>query len=527
MGYFIAVLLILFLTPPAYADTHAAATCANTTGDYTVQAAVNAADDGDTVTVPAGSCTWDAPLEINKAIILQGAGQGVTNITSGLGDEDNKGVIYYNPTTADSAHRFRITGFTIDTNQNANGIYLNNATATPETIRIDHNTITSIGSTGGTRRGIYISGTFYGVIDNNTITALDGKIADSYGLNTTSWTTFESSRETDLGSANNIFFEDNTVTSANTFHSVGNGGRYVIRYNSYTYNGSTTLTPAFDILGGQRGGGYGGMIREIYGNAIALGSKGADTFFGERGGMCFDFYNNATTSSTIATYMREEYTDSLFPDVNTYVQHITNSYSWANLKNNTTLFSHQVDSENCCQNTEAWQASHDYATSLYCAHFSGDAGGNCWKARSRTSPYTTGESEPNWAGTAVGSTLTDGNYTWLNMGTADYPLTINVDFWTQSATGTFDGTGNAANGGGVGAGTLDNRPATCTTGTAYWATTQSVSDLTGMVGRMPSTPITGTLYKCTATNTWTAYYTPYTYPHPLTGRALKWIPFSK
>jgi len=37
-----------------------------------------------------------------------------------------------------------------------------------------------------------------------------------------------------------------------------------------------------------------------------------------------------------------------------------------------------------------------------------------------------------------------------------------------------------------------------------------------MVGKNPTTPISGTLYKCTATNTWTAYYTPYAYPHPLT-----------
>jgi len=41
-------------------------------------------------------------------------------------------------------------------------------------------------------------------------------------------------------------------------------------------------------------------------------------------------------------------------------------------------------------------------------------------------------------------------------------------------------------------------PATCSKFQAYWATDQN------------------TLYKCTATNTWTAYYTPYTYPHPLT-----------
>jgi hypothetical protein len=36
-----------------------------------------------------------------------------------------------------------------------------------------------------------------------------------------------------------------------------------------------------------------------------------------------------------------------------------------------------------------------------------------------------------------------------------------------------------------------------------------------MAGVDPPTPISGTLYKCTAINTWTAYYTPYTYPHPL------------
>ena len=27
--------------------------------------------------------------------------------------------------------------------------------------------------------------------------------------------------------------------------------------------------------------------------------------------------------------------------------------------------------------------------------------------------------------------------------------------------------------------------------------------------------IAGTLYKCTSTNKWEPYYTPYTYPHPL------------
>jgi len=68
---------------------------------------------------------------------------------------------------------------------------------------------------------------------------------------------------------------------------------------------------------------------------------------------------------------------------------------------------------------------------------------------------------------------------------------------------------------GVGCGT--SLPKTCTVGQGHWVTTQSCSNLTGMVGANPSTPISGTLYKCTAKDTWAKHYTPYTYPHLLRG----------
>jgi hypothetical protein len=76
-------------------------------------------------------------------------------------------------------------------------------------------------------------------------------------------------------------------------------------------------------------------------------------------------------------------------------------------------------------------------------------------------------------------------------------------------TDSFNGTS------GVGYGPLASRPTTCTVGVGYWATDQSNISLAGMVGKNPTTPIAGALYKCTSRDAWTAYFAPYTYPHPL------------
>lgn len=100
-----------------------------------------------------------------------------------------------------------------------------------------------------------------------------------------------------------------------------------------------------------------------------------------------------------------------------------------------------------------------------------------------------------------------GSFRALDYGCLSDPIIENYDYFNYNDT--FNGTS------GVGCGPLSARPATCTTGVGYWATNQSCTNLTGMVGANPATPISGTLYKCTSTNTWTAYYTPYQYPHPL------------
>lgn len=82
----------------------------------------------------------------------------------------------------------------------------------------------------------------------------------------------------------------------------------------------------------------------------------------------------------------------------------------------------------------------------------------------------------------------------------------NRDFYNEDDS--FDGTS------GVGVGTLASCPATCTTGVAYWATDQGSWNATGA---------DGVLYKCTSTDTWEVYFTPYTYPHPLRTEELSYI----
>ena len=89
-------------------------------------------------------------------------------------------------------------------------------------------------------------------------------------------------------------------------------------------------------------------------------------------------------------------------------------------------------------------------------------------------------------------------------------MIANRDFYAQrsgqtaqtSPSSPFNGTS------GTGYGTLANRPSSCTPYVGYWATDQGSWNQSG-------NGVNGELFVCTAPNTWSLHYTPYTYPHPL------------
>ena len=454
--------LFLFLNGIGHAATINAATCSLAD----VQSAVNSAVTGDTVKVPAGSSTWTTYVTIpnDKKITLQGAGKSSTVITMSsagtainLGKSGSRitGIGFINAGIFSDGYDFRVDHCSMFFDSWANGISVY-STANPAVIPT-------------------------GVIDNNTFINMRVLVSGSNfllsenGVQNGLWAT-----QLNLGSSEAVYIEDNIYTKGTGgINAVdGNyGGRFVFRYN--TVDGLNLEAHSV-----QNYPTSNRAIRkwEIYGNIVNNTYAFTFTPYTIRGGTGIIFSNSSIGNWTYNNIMMDNVRDSA-----TYTA-----------DNNT-------DGGGKCDGDHIFDGNQD-ATG--------------WPCRDQIG---TSYDSVQWVYSPVGSwsqTLTPA-YIWNNKkeNNANIPVFIreysqnhiipNRDYYDYNAS--FNGTS------GVGCGTLAARPASCTTGVAYWATNQSCTDLTGMVGANPTTPIAGTLYKCTAPNTWTAYYTPYTYPHPLQG----------
>ena len=219
-----------------------------------MQASLNSAHDGDTITLPAGTFSWTSRLEITKGITLQGvttisgAGSANPTINDGTIVKDdtrrtgsNQGIIR---ATMRSNQSFRLTGITFSAGASnifasGNGaIHLRSQGSAPCTsMRVDHCHFNLLYQ----GKIILVSGWVYGVADHNVLDVRNGSFPfhiwhDTWGgasqvNGNGSWADYPW-----YGTEKFFFMEDNTaressVTGAKSFVDTFYGGRWVARHN--------------------------------------------------------------------------------------------------------------------------------------------------------------------------------------------------------------------------------------------------------------------------------------------------------
>lgn len=499
-------LLILGTGMMAHAATYPATTCSQAD----VSSAIAKATTGDTVTVPGGNCTWSSHIIVSKDIIIQGAGQGQTNLTLSGSDW----LLF----TVPGGKKLRLTGFSVAGGGSTRGLITMNGAGL--NFRMDHMTFRNI-----TQRVIWIGfDTWYlstptavtGLIDHITFTSnVSNPFAMCYGDNN------EWLRADEFGTARAVYVEDSSFTYSATWNAnndvfdAEHGCRYVVRHNTMMNasilghdTGSTQQSRGqknYEIYANTMDSNDVGNVFEaislrggtgvVYDNNIYLqGSHGFETAFftevyraGQPGGdpwtfpaggggrICSNFRSHCSGGDHRSCGVMEDVGSACGGDVPGGSGTCTN---------------YCTSDADCPSGTACLTSFDGTGTSGYPVRDQTGVGG----ADGSTAATHAQQIHPVYHWNNVDPN-TKAQINTVQVASADSPyIKQNREFFTY--TSSFNGTS------GVGRGLLSARPSTCTANVAYWATD------------------TNTLYKCTSTNTWATYYQPYTYPHPLQGAAL-------
>lgn len=195
-----------------------------------VQAAINSAGTGDTVAVPAGTCSWSG-LSISKPISLKGAGKGITTIN-----------ISNNTITKQAAGIIRVSNFSFTKTGGGNGskgFTINGSWKSAEPVVIQNNDF-AISNTGLFRLevagGVIISSNeFSGGWDDSFIQPKESQDKDN------SWKTADTMGKNDTTGKLNHYIEDNTFYGGtNQGIDCDDSTRCVYRYNDLTYSSFNT-----------------------------------------------------------------------------------------------------------------------------------------------------------------------------------------------------------------------------------------------------------------------------------------------
>jgi len=511
---FLLVLLIPSLADAACSGAGLTWTCTSGSTIANVNSAISSGTDGMTITLDAGSYTWTSgtvSLDNAKGATLACASQGACTITQATN------TVIELAFSGTNTKFYRITGMAFtQTGASECGTCIwfypasAGTTAYLTQFRIDHNSWSGYVTSNAPALTFFgrndAAGFFYGLIDHNTVTGTNDMmiakiLGHNYGVGGTDWIALSSLPVPQVrGTANNIFIEDNIFNITDGFSNVAcidthQMAAFVTRYNTLV-NCRGLDTHAVP---------HGGMNNwEAYRNDITKTNVG-DTWsdcqrciFNQGSGQMFVFDNRITPAGA-----------SVSSSAMSFVHHRSNTDAPG--------FYGICDGTKSVDGNTAPEATHRGYPCLAQPGRTEVGGTPSWGKLSPIAAFRNINTKDNSKVDIIGTSAAAGSPDYFTnhiQEGRDYLNAVSATAQT-SATSPFDGTT------GIGHGTLANRPTTCTHTTApdgdegggvmYWATDQGSWNASGD-GRG-----SGVLYRCSATNTWTVHYTPYTYPHPLQG----------
>jgi hypothetical protein len=577
-NYLLALCMLIALCgPAAHAGTYTAASCNQSDVNAVINGPTHTAVSGDIINIPAGSCTWSSGVSIsgvgisiigagtpNTGIETFGAGSGLTTtIIDNGGNGTNQPLFYASGQTY--GQTLTIGNLIISPVSSSTDLWspimaIGTCTSSgcPNIRLTNLNFSAWTGSNGNNSNWLILIDNFFGVMDHNTVNAVVlANVSHSGWLGVGQFGDNSWAQPDSFGTANALYFENNLFTNGSIVEDSDRsdvltdtgGARVAVRYNQYAgLNGSASYFHGTETTGRPRGGrqmevynntigctgncvGVVSTIRSgpglLFNNTVTVTGSGSANGIAElyidrtfRGpfsawGFCdgtggYDD-NDGTiyASGTVTTSGTGTFTDSSkswttnewLSNPDSYSIHdVTQGFGVEINANTATTYTFLQAPLNASNTNWTWNTSDSYQLlrASICLDQPGRSGGTYISGGTPSPtgwPNETLDPVYEWADSVTGTYYNPGISQSVN---GTMKLKANRDWYAgasgvqTSPTSPFNGTS------GTGWGTLANRPTSCSVQVGYWATD------------------TTTLYECLTANTWTASYTPYTYPHPLT-----------